>query len=431
MRMRANLRPALYLLALANLAVILFFWRQSSWNILTGPVAGGIYIALGRLFGLLGEYFLLIQLLLIGRVPPVEQSYSFDRLNRLHRWLGYGLLLFLPGHPLFLTLGYSRLNHAGLWPQFLDFIFNWEDTLKALLGLALLLAVGLISLPAVRRRLRYETWHGAHLLMYLVLALIFGHQIESGDVSRGGAMIYWLILNVSVFGLFLLYHFLQPLYSYSRHRFRVARVVPESRDVVSVYISGRDLDSFRFRAGQFANLFFLAPGFWQPHPFSFSAAPDGRTLRFSIKASGDFTARVGNLPSGAPVLLDGPLGGFTAPETAARKYLFLAGGIGITPIRALIESLAGRDADMVLFYANRSPETLVFDQELRKFPVRLRTFFDSRGERIDRVALASVPDLTEREIYICGPAPMLKAMRALLRELGAPRPRVHFEKFDY
>jgi len=96
--------------------------------------------------------------------------------------------------------------------------------------------------------------------------------------------------------------------------------------VTSVYLTGRQLDRFAFRSGQYANEVFLSKGRWSPHPFSFSAAPNGRYLRVSIKAAGDFTDRIRELTPGTLLLLEGPLGAFTAAEPRD-KYLMVAGGL--------------------------------------------------------------------------------------------------------
>ena len=167
-----------------------------------------------------------------------------------------------------------------------------------------------------------------------------------------------------VFGCLVVFRAGRPIVRCARHRFRIDRIVTESGDVTSVYLTGRQLDRFMFRPGQYANVVFLSKGCWSPHPFSFSAAPNGQFLRVSIKAAGDFTDRIRELTPGTLTLLEGPLGAFTAAEPRD-KYLMVAGGIGITPIRALIESLAEAGRDIVLVYAVRTANDLVFASELR------------------------------------------------------------------
>src|SRR6202035_4978687 len=131
-----------------------------------------------------------------------------------------------------------------------------------------------------------------------------------------------------------------------------------------IYISGRDLRRFEIEAGQFAIWRFLdAKRWWQAHPFSISAVPDGRRLRITIKNSGDFTGGVHALRPGTPVLVDGPFGKFTE-RPANSKVLLIAGGIGITPVRPLAEEMAADGFDVRVLYRAHSEDHLVFKKEM-------------------------------------------------------------------
>jgi len=204
-----------------------------------------------------------------------------------------------------------------------------------------------------------------------------------------------------------------------------------------VYLTGRQLERFAFRPGQYANVAFLSKGCWSPHPFSFSAAPNGQFLRVSVKAVGDFTDRIRELTPGTFAFLEGPLGAFTAAATRD-KYLMVAGGIGITPIRALIESLVAAGRDVVLVYSVKTANDLVFASELRALTVRCHFVLSQSAEaghahergRIDGSMLARlVPDVEEREVFICGPRPMMVAVTAALRALQMRESSIHYEQF--
>lgn len=270
--------------------------------------------------------------------------------------------------------------------------------------------------------------------------MAFGHQINTADVSQGAPLYYWLVLNFTACGLLLAFRWLKPLYIYSRQRFTIDRVVKETEDIYSIYIRGRNLSQYRFSPGQFANLTFLQKGLWFTHPFSFSAAPNGKYLRFSIKALGDFTNQINQLKSGTRVIIDGPLGIFTQNTAHKNKFLLLAGGIGITPLRALAESLSAQKINVVLLYGAKTENDLVFKNELENFP--LTTHFvlsqnsdDTKGfetghlnaEKIKRL----VPDCLERDIFLCGPEVMMKFVVAELKSLNIPAQQIHFEKFGY
>jgi predicted ferric reductase len=444
------LARAAWLLVLAGqLAVIVGFWcwnhvRHPMGNQLTGDAAAQL-LAWGRLAGLLAAFGVLVQIALAGRVRPVERAFGFDRLTRLHHVVGFALLAALLAHPVLVTLGHAAQAEVS-WPaQLADFMRDWEDVAAAAAGLGVMLAALVCSVVVLLRRMSYEVWHTTHLAFYLAIALAFGHQLSVGTDLVGNVWFrgYWIALYAAVGAAFLWSRAGRPLLAYTRHRFRVERLAAEVDGVTSVYIGGRRLADFRIAAGQFMLVRFLARGYrWEAHSFSLSGRPGGEGLRLSIKALGDFTRKVPALAPGTPVIVDGPHGVFTADRCRSARALLIAGGIGITPIRALAEELAARGADLVLLYANRRRDGIVFERELaeleRASAGRLRVVHvlsddpDWPGEkgRIDRGRIERlVPDLGGREVFLCGPPPMMKAIVAALRSLGVPRGRLHFERF--
>jgi predicted ferric reductase len=438
-----------YLLLAAQLIVIVggWAWNQTHHpmgNLLTG-FASGRYLAWGRLAGLLAAFGALLQLTLIGRVKWVERIFGLDRLTRLHHFVGVSLVALLVAHPVLVTAGHARQSDTGLWEQFVDFCLHWEDVLAAAIGLALMIAAIALSLTIVCRRLRYETWHLTHLTLYVAIALVLGHQFSVGSdmTDHRWYAVYWYALYAFVFGNLIVYRMLRPLWFFARHRFVVSRLEPETNDVTSVYIEGRSMGAFPAEAGQFVIVRFWAPGFrWEAHPFSISAVPDGRQIRLTIKRLGDFTRRIPDLKEGTPVLIDGPHGVFVSCRCTLPKVLMVAGGIGITPIRALAEELTAAGREVTLLYSNRRHDAIAFEKELdrvsEKAAGHLRVIHvmsndpDWPGEkgRIDRERLARlVPDIREREVYLCGPPAMMNAVRLALTSLGVRRSRLHYERF--
>ena len=298
-----------------------------------------------------------------------------------------------------------------------------------------------VSIPIIKKKIRYEAWYFTHLLIYVVLLLIFDHQVKTSDFSLGIAYYYWYATMFGVFGLVFLTRWLRPFYTFYEHRFYVDRLVPETHDVTSVYIKGKDMQLFHFQPGQFSHYNFLQKGMWFTHPFSFSVAPNGKFLRFSVKASGDYTTKIDQLKIGTPVIIDGPLGVFTESRANTDKFLFIAGGIGITPIRALIESLAQKEKDLILLYANRSEKDIAFLEELQELSrhhhIIISNVLESAPQnyeqgRIDREKIERlVPDVKTREVFLCGPLPMMASILNILKDLGLPKTQIHFEKFSY
>jgi len=438
-----------WMLLASQLFIIIAFWawqhvHHPMGNQLAADVASQC-LAYGRLAGLLAAFGILLQLILTGRIKWVERTFGLDRMFRLHHVVGFSLVVLLVAHPFLLTLGRARESSVSYAAQFLDFVRNWDGVLAAVIALVIMLAALVLSVAIVRRRLAYELWHVTHCAFYLAVALAFFHQVEVGGdlVGNPWFMRYWYALYIFVFGNLLFFRIIRPLRFFARHRFKVARVAPETADVTSVYIEGRNMESFRAVAGQFVSVRFLAPGFrWESHPFSISARPDGKQIRLTIKQLGDFTRRIPLLRPGTPVVLDGPHGIFTAQSCRADKVLMMAGGIGITPIRSMTEDLLAAGRDVVLLYGNRRVADIVFERELAalvagsngRFRVVHVMSHDPAGAdefgKIDRARIARlVPDAAEREVFLCGPPVMMRIVRADLAALGVPRARIHDERF--
>lgn len=432
-----------FLLFAGNIAFIFYFWFAHSGYYIRNPDGGNLFIALGRLSGLLGEFFLLTELVMIGRIHPLEHLFGFDRLNMIHRWIGYNILILLLAHPLFLTIGNAQANGVSYLFQFQDFLANTKYVLLAFIGLLLFLYVIFISIFA-RKKVRYETWYFTHLLTYAAVGLALAHQMGTGDLIGGVPLHYWYILNFSVFGLVLLYRFMRPLSRFAFHRFFIQSISQESPDAYSIYVSGHHMEYFKFESGQYANISILAKGMWQAHPFSFSSAYNGEHVRFTIKKSGDFTAKIPSIKPGTHVIIDGPLGLFVEKRAVRKKFLFIAGGIGITPLHAMIESLTRnrKDADIAMIYAVKTENDLVFRQEIenmKKIIPNLAVHYvlgtpvaGYESGRVDKDKIIRlVPDFYSRDVFLCGPPPMMQAVFRDLKEVGFSKHHVHFEKFSF
>lgn len=442
-------RAACILLAATQILTVLGAWlwintHQPLGNLLMGDPADQA-LAWGRLAGLFAALGILVQIMLIGRARWLGQAFGLDRLTRLHHVLGFALLLLLVLHPALVTFGHAAQAGAGYVEQTKDFWANWKGLASALLGLALMLAALLTSALVMLKRMRYELWHATHVALYGAFALTLLHQVATGGDFIGHPLFkfYWLLLYAFVLLNLLAYRFAQPFALFFRHRFAVEKLVAESDDVTSVYMGGSDVSSFNFEAGQFVIARFWAKGFrWEAHPFSLSSPPGGTILRLSIKRLGDFTRRIPELKPGTPVLIDGPHGLFTPRHCTSGRALLIAGGIGITPIRALAEALTNAGRDVMLLYGNRTDSGIVFRAELDALAAassgRLRLThvlsadpqWTGESGTIDRDRLARlVPDIRDRDVFVCGPPAMMKGVLRALSELGVRSSRIHHERF--
>lgn len=428
----------------ANWAIIFFFWFRGSGSLLSQGLAS-ILIASGRLAGLTAAYMVLQQFFFMGRMPWLERVFGLDKLSRMHHDNGKRGLFFLLLHPILLLVGYSLVGNVGLWAQLKSFMFQYEHVLWATLGLDLFIIVAGTSIfLSVRKRFRYEMWYFVHLLAYLAVFASFWHQTAVGtDILVSRVFYgYWVGLYTVVFTSHLIFRFARPVYNYLRHGFRISRVERETHNTVSVYIKGKDLAEFPIHAGQFMILRFLTDRlWWQAHPFSLSMMPDGNELRVTIKSVGDFTSQIPAIPVGTGVMIDGPYGVFTELFSVSPKVLFIAGGIGITPIRSLMEAMARHKKDVALLYANRTEKDIVFRKELDTIASEhggVVTHVIShdpayQGEKgyLDKEKISRlVPDLSSREVYLCGPVAMMKIVRTMLADLGVAPRMIHYEEFS-
>jgi ferredoxin-NADP reductase len=274
--------------------------------------------------------------------------------------------------------------------------------------------------------------------MYLAIALSFGHVLAGPDLA--GYLILqvgWALAYAHVFALVLRHRVLTPLRQAARHKLRVAAVRPEGPGAVSIVVEGRHLDELRAESGQFFRWRFITPNHWlNAHPFSLSAAPTGTSLRLTVKALGDGTAQLQNLPVGTRVIAEGPYGAVTSARRTRRNILLIAGGVGITPMRALFETIPVTPGeDLLLLYRVRTAADALFRAELDDIAARrgarVHYIVGEGRDRLSAGALRSLaPDLTERDFFMCGPPGLMSAVRQSLRNAGLPRHQLHEERFD-
>jgi predicted ferric reductase len=432
------------LLAVAgvNLGIIMYFWAQTSGQQLLAGGEANILIPLGRLSGLLATLLILGQMTMISRVRLLEQAIGFDRVTRWHRLNGESLSYFIIAHPIFLTIGYAAQSNNGLVHQFLVLLALRHVTWALIAWILFLVLIVMAAVRSVRRKLSYEQWYFTHLLMYVAILLVFWHQVENGaDFGSPVFRTYWEALYILAFGLIGYFRFSKPLWISYKFRFRVAKVERVTPSAVSVFITGRNLQDFHYNPGQFVMLYFLQKGFWsQKHPFSISVEPGHDYLRLTIKGVGDFTRKLDQLKPGTPILLEGPYGIFTPALSHNPKILMIAGGSGITPLRAMLPEMVAEKRDVVMLYANQNrAESLLYgelEQIAGRGKIRVVNILSdaprATGEKgyIDAEKIKRlVPDLAERDVYLCGPPVMMDKLRPALQNLGIPQERVYSERF--
>ena len=400
---------------------------------------GGLLIAAGRLTGFTGAYLMLIMVLLIARLPWLERAVGQDRLVRWHRRIGPWPIWLIAAHIVLVTLGYAQLAKVGALRQLWTFITSYPDILAAAVGFGLLVLAGVTSVKIARRHLKYETWWIVHLYLYVALALAFAHQIVTGGVFIGHPLTraVWIVVWAATAGLVLVFRVLQPIARSLRHQLRVAGVREEAPGVFSVICSGRRIERLAVSGGQFFKWRFLTKElWWHAHPYSLSALPRPPYIRVTIKGLGDQSRSIAELKVGTRVTIEGPYGAFTHHALASDHAVLIGAGVGITPLRALLEDLPAQIEVTVIVRAS-SLHDIVHRDELADLVQqrggRFHEVIGSREEvRFDARALRElVPDLATCDVYVCGPGGFSARVVADAVRLGVPRDRIHEEAFAF
>jgi predicted ferric reductase len=393
-----------------------------------------------RFCALIGSYLAIIGLLLIARIPWIEKALGHDRLVTWHRKSSPYALLFISLHVLLVIVGYAGMDQDLIGKTLWVMVTTYPWMLPAFVGFVLMLVAGISSYREFRSRITYETWWVIHLYTYIGIALSFMHQILTGAmfITNDLARYYWIGLYLAVAFSILTWRVLIPLIRSVRHHLVVEKVVQESPGIISIYIKGRDILKLKALGGQFFSWRFITKNDWyQSHPYSLSAAPTDTSLRITVKGLGDHSRALANLQSGKRVFIEGPYGVFTSKNAQKGRHIILiGGGVGITPLRAIIEEFPNDTQIDVLYRASRD-EDLVLRNELDQLSDQIGARVHYLvGGRANHPMTADyirkfVPQFSDAEIFICGPEPLVSAVRQAAHDAGIPKDRFHDEAFAF
>jgi len=400
-----------------------------------------IVATVSRLAALTGSFFSVVGIFLIARIPWVERGVGHDRLVTWHRKLGPWSLYLVGLHVLFILLSSAGQDGVMLavemWRMLNSMAWMWP----ALAGFILMILAGVTSYKKARAKMSYETWWIIHVYTYVAIAVSFMHQVLNGQMFVGHPLnrLYWTMLYILMALAIVIYRFGIPLVRSLRHNLVVDRVVVEGPGIISVIMRGRKLHRLAAEGGQFFGWRFLTRGhFLMSHPYSLSAAPTENYLRITIKDLGDHSRSVAFLKPGTRVFVEGPYGAFTAGRATQPHIVLIGGGVGITPIRALMDEFRnGVQLDVI--YRASSDADLVLKEELDYLvdksngSMRVHYLVGSRRDHpMDAKSLeALVPRIADSDIYICGPGPLVETVKQAAEDLGVPKNRFHDEAFAF
>lgn len=408
-----------------------------------------IFTGLGIVTGLIGSNLMLIMLLLSARLPILDRTFGHDKALAVHRKLGKPVLYLILAHMVLLLIGYGIVDGLNPIAEAISMMTEMEWMLWAFLGTLALVLVVVTSLVIVRRKLAYEFWLAVHFLAYAAVILALPHQFTTGQMFADGtwARWYWLALYIGTFAAITIFRFIVPVARSAKHKLEVQSVDIVAPGVVSVTLRGRKLNQLPARGGQFFNWRFWTPSmFLQSNPYSLSAAPDGRSLRITVRDLGRGSARLLKVKPGTRVSFEGPYGLFTETARTTENAVLIGAGIGITPIRAILEDPRFRARNITVILRGSTEDQVYLWEEVYDLcvakgawlrvlvgsrPRGVRTWIDAenynKGERITTLA----SDLLNSDVFVCGPDAWTDLVIRDVKRAGVSDNRIHAERFDF
>jgi predicted ferric reductase len=395
--------------------------------------------------GFVGLSILALQFALVARFKVVAAPFGIDALLRYHKQISYVAVVFVVAHPLLLFVADTKyLSLLKVWSA------PWRARFAVTSVIALLVLVAL-SVWRERLRIGYEAWQASHgIIAVLVVLLALLHASLVGYYVTG--IVRHVVYDGYIGVLILLLAWVRVVSPVIRLRrpWRVVRVDPEPGNASTLVIEPVGHPGFRFDPGQFGWIAInRSPFAITQHPFSFSSAADapaGGPVTMTIKAAGDFTDTIRSVAVGTRVYVDGPHGVFSMDRRQAPGYVFIAGGIGVTPLYSMLLTMREREdvRPVTLFYASATVADVVFYEELADLATTMPNLdvvyvierpADGWVGETGRIA----PDVLRRhlprqflryEYLICGPGVMMDAMEEALVAVGVDFRQISTERLD-
>jgi predicted ferric reductase len=394
------------------------------------------YTGLGAPFGLAGALLLCLQLVIAAKLRFLDRIIPLNKQFAVHRSIGAIVVCCLLLHPLIM-----------FWPQLPRIgpfnLANWPEMLG---GLTLIGLTGGVLTALLRPKLRipYHLWRPLHRAGMLSLALLAGIHFSFVEehFELGGLQVL-LLAALLTFGLARL--------KWQGNAYTVTGLRRVGRDTHAVSLEPQTDAALDYAPGQFALVTFLSDTLpREEHPWTISSSPtQGKQLQLTIKHSGDFTRRITELAPGDTARIRGPYGQFShlALGSADRSELIMiAGGVGLTPFLSMLRFLAdtGSQRSIRLIWSNKTEQDILWPEELDRLQSQLPGLAvhhvltrqpDWDGytghlgtELLSRILSDAPPD---SQIFLCGPPPMMAAVRHGLNACGFPQKHIHTEAFSF
>jgi predicted ferric reductase len=318
-----------------------------------------------------------------------------------------------------------------LFPKLIPGFATW-------LGIAALTLLIFLLILTLYIKLPYQIWRFTHKFLGLSLTLATLHIFFiTSDVTVNLPLRFY-ILGMCLIGLAcytyrtLLFRILVKRYEYEVTGIEVVE------DITQINLKPIAKPIPEPIPGQFIFASFKSLGITEEiHPFSLTSTPSENQISIAAKSSGDYTETLKLLKKGAVAKIEGPFGRFSYLESRRTKFIWIAGGIGATPFVSMANSLKSNNSyDIYFYYVVSEKKEAVFlaffEQIARDIPNfnLIPVFTKSEGRITAEKITLKVPDFNSRDIFLCGPPPMMQSLRSQFNSFGMKNRHIFSEEFS-
>ncbi|OGZ15254.1 MAG: hypothetical protein A3H76_03160 [Candidatus Lloydbacteria bacterium RIFCSPLOWO2_02_FULL_54_12] len=406
--------------------------------------------AVGQALGLSGMAMFALNLVLSARLKWLESIFGgMNKIYIAHHILGGLAFILLLLHPLFLVARYLQAEGGAIKAALVNYVWSPScaanfsllnpdcSTTYGVTGLALMILFLVLTFFV---KLPYQTWKLTHKFLGLAFFFASLHVLTiPSDVTTVAYLKYYMFALVAAGFLAILYRTVLGFIIVPRLEYVIDEVKVVNETVSEVVMHPKnEKKCIRYVPGQFIFIGFPdVSGLGEVHPFSLSSQPDDLCISIGVKALGDFTRRLRELRPGMRAVVEGPFGRTSYVYYPRKSQIWIAGGIGITPFLGMARSLKSDDGYKVdLYYSVVDRSDAAFLDELgnlaaRNPNLRLVPWFSREKSFLTAEAIVKESGgVLGKEIFLCGPPPMMKALKAQFGKWKVPVANIHSEEFS-
>ena len=393
---------------------------------------------LGQITGIIGAQLFAFGLILSARIAFIEKLFGgLDKLYVIHHRIGVIAFSFLAVHPLILAFRYADES----FKEVADFLSPIGNTMPITFGIcAILLMLILLCITLYGAIFKYPALKVAHKFLGGAFFLGFIHILFIPSSLNNDSVLRGALLITGAFGLVAFtYRSLLGKWLVPRYVYTVTGVTALPGSVTEIFLTTIRGKKLFHTPGQFGMLSFINSTVVAPeeHPFTISSPGDDGTIRFSIKGLGDYTKLLSALTVGTQAHIEGPFGEFSYIY-GGEKQVWVAGGIGVTPFVSMAEHmLSFKVLPYVIdfYYSVRTEADATYKELFERVSAKHASFrfhlmpSDTKGYISAQLLVTEINDIGSRDIFICGPPPMMIGLIDQLIAVNISKKFIHSERF--